>query len=113
MAGNQRVPDIIVDDAAFQAGLRAAIGRMKLDTEADLARFAQRAVRAMRQFCPVDYGVLRGSINATAGRDARGLFYDVGTNLEYGPPVEFGTRHQAAQPFVRRGLEEAVQGGLR
>lgn len=113
MAGNQRVPDIILDDEAFQAGLRRAVAGIKLETEADLARFAQRVVRSAKQFCPVDYGVLRGSIGATAGRDARGPFYDIGTNLEYGPPVEFGTSRQEAQPFMRRGLAEAAQAGLR
>lgn len=113
MAGNQRVPEVILDDAAFQDGLRRAVRGIKLETEADLARFAQRVVRSAKQFCPVDFGILRGSIGATAGRDSRGLFYDVGTNLEYGPPVEFGTRYQEAQPFMRRGLAEAAQAGLR
>lgn len=113
MAGNQRHPEVIVDDKAFQAGLRRAIAGIKLETEADLTRFAQRVVRSARQFCPVQYGVLRGSINATPGRDSRGLFYDIGTNVEYALPVEFGTRYQQAQPFMRRGLADAVQGGLR
>lgn len=113
MAGNQRAPQVIVDDRAFQDGLRRAVASLKLDTEADLIRLGHRAVRAMRQFCPVDTGRLRNSIGMTQGRDGRGLFIDVGTNLDYAPPVEFGTRHQEPQPFVRRGLEQTVQGGLR
>lgn len=113
MAGNQRTPEIVVDDAAFQVGLRQAVSRLKLDTEADLVRLGQRAVRSMRQFCPVDTGRLRNSIGMSQGRDGRGLFVDVGTNVEYGPPVEYGTSTQESQPFVRRGLAEAVAAGLR
>lgn len=113
MAGNQRTPEVIVDDDAFQAGLKRALGRIKLDTEADLVRLGQRCVRAMRQFCPVDTGRLRGSIGVTQGRDGRGLYLDIGTNVDYALPVEYGTRYQEAQPFVRRGLAEGIQGGLR
>lgn len=113
MAGNQRTPEVIVDDAAFQAGLKRAIGMIKLDTEADLVRLGQRCVRAMRQFCPVDTGRLRNSIGVTQGRDSRGLYLDIGTNVDYGPPVEYGTSVMTAQPFVRRGLAEGIAGGLR
>lgn len=113
MAGQQRTTTIDVDADAFLAGLRQAVGRLKLDTEADLIRLGQRAVRNMRQLCPVDTGRLRNSLGMTQGRDGKGLFIDVGTNVEYAPPVEYGTSRQAAQPFVRPGLAEAVQQGLR
>lgn len=112
MAGAQRGTTVDVDAADFLAGLRRAIDGLVLDTEADLMRLAQRAVRNMRQLCPVDLGTLRGSIGLTTGRDGRGLYVDVGTDLEYAPPVEYGTRHMRAQPFVRPGLAEAVRGGL-
>lgn len=113
MAGQQRTTGVIVDDAAFQAGLKQAVARLKLDTEADLVRFGQRAVRSMRQLCAVDTGRLRGSIGVSQGRDARGLFLDIGTSVDYALPVEYGTRYQAAQPFVRPGLAEAAAQGLR
>lgn len=113
MAGAQRVAQVIVDDAAFQAGLQRAVRQLKLETEADLQRLALRAQRAMRQLCPVDTGRLRNSIGVTTGRDGRGMYVDVGPATDYAVHVEFGTRYQDAQPFVRRGLAEAVAGGLR
>lgn len=113
MAGQQRTSTVDVDAADFLAGLRRAVGRLKLDTEADLIRLGQRAVRNMRQLCPVDLGVLINSLGVTQGRDGRGLYLDIGTSVDYGLPVEFGTSRQAAQPFVRPGLAEAVRDGLR
>lgn len=47
---------------------------------------------------PVDTGRLRSSIavDSVAG----GLGAEVGTNVEYAPHVEFGTKRQNAQPFL-------------
>lgn len=112
MAGQQRFSGWDVDSADFQRGLEVAVERMKVTTEAGLIRLGLRAVRAMKQFCPVDYGVLRSSIGMTQGKDARGLYVDLGTSVEYALPVEFGTSTQEAQPFVRPGLAEAVKQGF-
>ena len=35
-----------------------------------------------------------------------GTTYIVGTNVEYAPYVEFGTRHMSAQPYLRPAVEE-------
>lgn len=113
MAGQQRISSVDVDSADFLAGLSRAVGKLKLETEADLMTLGQRAARNMRQLCPVDTGRLRNSIGVTAGRDSRGLYVDVGTNVDYAPPVEYGTSVMEAQPFVRTGLAEAVREGLR
>lgn len=113
MAGQQRVSSVDVDSADFLAALRREVGQLKLETEADLLTLGHRAVRNMRQLCPVDTGRLRNSIGVTAGHDARGPYIDVGTNVDYAPPVEFGTSVSEAQPFVRTGLAEAVRAGLR
>lgn len=55
------------------------------------------------QNCPVDTGRLRQSIGV---QQVNPDHYRVGTNVEYAPYVEFGTRHQAAQPFLRPALEK-------
>ncbi len=57
--------------------------------------------------CPVDTGTLRRSImveaKATGPHDAEGR---CGTNVEYGPFVEFGTRFMAPQPFLRPAADQ-------
>ena len=51
---------------------------------------------------PVKTGNLRGSINfkVDSADEAR-----VGTNVEYAPYVEYGTRKMAAQPYLRPALD--------
>lgn len=49
--------------------------------------------------CPVDTGRLRNSITHVV-RDSEKAVY-IGTNVEYGPYVELGTRHMEAQPYLR------------
>ena len=55
-----------------------------------------------KEICPVDTGRLRNSI-AHAQVDAR--TEAVGTNVEYAPYVELGTRYQRAQPYLRPAVE--------
>ena len=57
--------------------------------------------------CHVDTGTLRQSLremkqNKTPGR----IESQVGTDIEYAPHVEFGTRYQRAQPYLRPALDE-------
>lgn len=55
-----------------------------------------------KRLCPVDTGRLRNSITHTHDDEAA----YIGTNVEYAPYVEFGTRRQTAQPFLRPAAEE-------
>lgn len=57
-----------------------------------------------KRACPVDTGNLRNSI-AHAVESAEDAVY-VGTNVEYAPYVELGTRRMAAQPFLRPAATE-------
>lgn len=54
--------------------------------------------------CPVDTGRLRNSITHTV--DGAALEAYIGTNVEYAPHVELGTRHQDAQPFLRPAAQD-------
>lgn len=54
--------------------------------------------------CPVDTGRLRNSITHTVDSTALEAF--IGSNVEYAPHVELGTRHQDAQPFLRPAATE-------
>ena len=51
-----------------------------------------------KRFCPVDTGRLRSSILTDMWRTV--AVAEVGTNVHYGPYVEFGTSRMHAQPFL-------------
>jgi HK97 gp10 family phage protein len=59
--------------------------------------------RLAKQRCPVDTGRLRASV---AKRFAGETAAEIGTNVEYAPYVEHGTRYQRAQPFLGPALEQ-------
>lgn len=54
--------------------------------------------------CPVDTGRLRNSITHTVDSTALEAF--IGTNVEYAPHVELGTRHMDARPFLRPAAQD-------
>lgn len=49
--------------------------------------------------CPVDTGRLRNSITHIVDEGTSHVI--IGTNVEYAPYVELGTRHQEKQPFLK------------
>ena len=55
-----------------------------------------------KKLCPVDTGRLRNSITHQQYDDNTEV---VGTNVEYAPYVELGTRRQKAQPYLRPAAE--------
>ena len=63
------------------------------------------AERYAKQLCPVDTGRLRNSI--THGTDANSVY--IGTNVEYAPYVELGTRRQHAQPYLRPAITNHME----
>nr|UWG84092.1 MAG: putative tail-component [Bacteriophage sp.] len=52
-----------------------------------------------KRACPVDTGRLRNSITHIVDEGTRHVV--IGTNVEYAPYVELGTRHQKPQPFLK------------
>lgn len=52
----------------------------------------------------VDTGRLRASYTWRTGEDIRGPYVEVGTNVEYGPWLEFGTRYMEARPALRPAI---------
>jgi hypothetical protein len=78
-----------------------------------LVGIAVRVESKAKMLCPVDTGRLRSSISHTVGRDDRGLWATVGTNVDYAMAVEYGTFRQRAQPYLRPALESIVRGGIR
>lgn len=85
-----------------------ALKTLKLNTEQEVLRLAGKVELAAKGFCPWDTGTLRRSITYEPGRDGKGYYVDVGTNVIYAPFVEFGTRYMRAQPFLRPAFLQAV-----
>lgn len=56
---------------------------------------------------PVDTGNLKNSINTQYYQN--GLTAEIGTPVEYGPYVEFGTRHMKAQPYLLPAYDRNVK----
>lgn len=85
-----------------------ALGELFYSRDGDvgvrLARAAVVVERVAKQLCPVDTGRLRSSITRQLGRDSLGLYAAVGTDVEYAPFVELGTRFMRARPFLRPAL---------
>ena len=73
--------------------------------EKELQLTALEIERDAKLNAPVDTGMLRASITSTGS----GSEYEIGTNLEYAPFVEFGTRYMAAQPFLFPAFEKGVK----
>lgn len=72
--------------------------RLRADVEASpklaavLTLVALRVVREARKRAPVDTGRLKNSIGMDVHREGRHLVATIGTNVEYAPAQEFGTR---------------------
>lgn len=73
---------------AIDRALVAALEEVGLVAEG----YAKRA-------CPVDTGRLRNSITHIVDEGTRHVI--IGTNVEYAPYVELGTRRQKKQPFLK------------
>lgn len=59
----------------------------------DLERRALTIERAAKTLAPVDTGRLRASITHAVNKDDKGLYADVGTNVEYAAAVEARTSY--------------------
>lgn len=78
-------------------GIQRAIGRALEEIGLAAEGYAKRA-------CPVDTGNLRSSITHAVEGSEDAVY--VGTDVEYAPYVETGTRRTAAQPFLRPAATE-------
>lgn len=85
---------IIFDKAAITAVLSGPQGMVARD---HLKR-TLKVEAAAKRLCPVDEGRLRSSIRHNMGRDARGLFGRVGTDVSYARAVHDGTRPHVIVP---------------
>lgn len=81
----------------FKRGMEAALATALEEIGLTAEGYAKRA-------CPVDTGWLRNSITHIV--DEGGKCAVIGTNVEYAPYVELGTRHQKPQPYLKPAAED-------
>lgn len=81
----------------FKRGMEAALATALEEIGLTAEGYAKRA-------CPVDTGRLRNSITHIVDED--GALAVLGTNVEYAPFVELGTRHQKPQPYLKPAAED-------
>ncbi len=82
----------------FSARMNAITAKLKTDTKQAVKKAVLRTEAGAKQLTPVDTGYLRNSISSSFSQG--GMEGKVGVGAEYGIYVEYGTRHQHAQPFI-------------
>lgn len=87
----------------LRATLLRVTGEAERTTRREVKRSALNIQNGARERVPVDTGRLRNSIAHEIDED--GLNATIGTNVEYGVFVEFGTRRKAERPFLFPALE--------
>lgn len=102
---------LVFDTAALEALLTSPDGGIA----ADLLRRAIRVESAAKNYATgnaggphVRSGRLRSSISHRLGKDAEGLYADIGSNVEYAGFVELGTRRSRPYPYLRPALAAAT-----
>lgn len=79
---------------------------LKRRVENALTRCAGEMEKHAKRNCPVDTGRLRNSVSTevTSDDDENNVY--VGTNVEYAPHVELGTKRAEAQPFLKPAVAD-------
>ena len=92
----------IVGGAAVNMSLKSLTNNfVKAIGNDELMKIGLKVERKAKQLCPVKTNRLRGSIHTWR---IDWLTVAVGTNVEYAGFVEYGTRKQLPQPYLRPAL---------
>ena len=91
------------------ADLESHVDEVRTQMDEAAARALEKiglvAERYSKQICPVDTGRLRNSITHETDSDT----VYIGTNVEYAPYVELGTRKQRSQPYLRPAMTNHIK----
>jgi HK97 gp10 family phage protein len=95
-----------VDDAVFTFDTLDV--KVTEGVRAVVKEISQAVERAAKKLCPVDTGRLRASIWTYMRQDELGS--EVGTNVDYAPAVEFGTKPHIIKPKKKSFLSFKIKG---
>lgn len=79
------------------------IKNVKSNSAQNAYDFARGATASAKARCPVDTGALKASIQHKKVGERH---HQIRVGQFYGAYVEYGTRHMAAQPYLRPAIEE-------
>lgn len=85
------------------AALQSRIDSLRVQVDQAIQGAGINTEAQAKQACPVDTGRLRSSIQYNPGI----LSCTVGTNVNYGPYIEYGTYKMKAQPFLYPAFRSA------
>lgn len=94
------------DRRRFERDIKEFSHKAERSVETSLEQLARQTTVDAKKLSPVDFGFLRASIRAEKIGE---YSWEVATNVGYGLYVEFGTRRNKAQPFLRPAFEGAKQ----
>lgn len=94
---------VVVHEAEMDALLHGPNSGMAKE----LMRRARFVESRAKELCAVDTGRLRASITTVPVMVDGELAVQIGTNVDYAPYLEEGTRRMAARPFLAPALDAA------
>ena len=89
-------------DVTFTSNRQQALQELQRRKAVALEIIGGKAESYAKKLCPVDTGRLRNSITHQQYDENTEI---IGTNVEYAPYVELGTRRQKEKPFLRPAAE--------
>lgn len=89
-------------DVKFTSNRAAVLAAVNAANSRALEIMGGKAESYAKQLCPVDTGRLRNSITHQQVDEKTEI---IGSNVQYAPFVELGTRRQRAQPYLRPAAE--------
>lgn len=93
----------------WQQGERIWQEKVVSMTLAEVEKTALAIERDAKMIVPVDTGKLRNSIRSEIKKTATTINAETGTDIEYGPVIEFGGARQRAQPYLLPSFNKNVE----
>lgn len=88
----------------------AALDRFLRDLGLDLASNAEALGEYIKDraqgYCPVDTGRLQAGVEVDTESHSTGIRVELRDDVPYAPYVEYGTRRNRAQPFMRPAMAD-------
>lgn len=88
----------------YKSNLRKIASQIDAELKAALGETAQDIKTLAADLAPVDTGALRDS--GSAKPEGENWIVAFGAGLGYAAPVEYGTQHSPAQPFLTPAVEQ-------